>query len=268
MFNFINKFVDNVINRFISTSLREKKFTNKKILVIIIVIILLIGISIYFIIRNCRDSDNFFGLEELESIELNLENDDSRSNVSSTDSVNEQININLDGNKKIVVHISGEVICPGVITLEEGERIIDAINMADGVTEEADLSKVNLAYVLEDGQKIYIPNVNEDEEKEIIENMEAGIVISGSGTSSESSSSNGNTSNGKQRGNNSNLKININTANVQELQKLSGIGEAIALRIVEYRKENGKFNSIEDLKNVSGIGESKFNKIKNNVFVK
>ena len=134
--------------------------------------------------------------------------------------------------------------------------------MADGVTEEADLSKVNLAYVLEDAQKIYIPNINEKEEKEIVENMEDGVVISGSGMNDENNSSSGNNSK------NEKVKININTANVKELQKLSGIGESIALRIVTYRKENGKFNSIEDLKNVSGIGENKFNKIKNNIFVK
>ena len=168
----------------------------------------------------------------------------------------------MDGNKKIIVHISGEVVSPGVISLEEGARIVDAINMADGVTEEADLSKVNLAYVLEDAQKIYIPNINEKEEKEIVENMEDGVVISGSGINDENNSSSGNNSK------NGNVKININTADIKELQKLSGIGESIALRIVTYRKENGKFNSIEDLKNVSGIGENKFNKIKNNIFVK
>ena len=63
-------------------------------------------------------------------------------------------------------------------------------------------------------------------------------------------------------------KININTATQKELQKLTGIGESIALRIINYRKENGKFNTIEDIKNVSGIGESKFNKIKNDIIVK
>ena len=62
--------------------------------------------------------------------------------------------------------------------------------------------------------------------------------------------------------------ININTANEEELQKLPGVGSSIAIRIVQYRKENGKFNKIEDIKNISGIGDSKFDKIKNNIFVK
>lgn len=250
------------------------EFNNKKkiIIVVSIVSVILIGIISCIIISSfCSwggESSEDFDLKELKENDLNSV--EIQGNVANSTSIEEQegnnlneensIKIrestNLNGNKKIIVHISGEVISPGVISLEEGARIVDAINMADGVTEEADLSKVNLAYVLEDAQKIYIPNINEKEEKEIVENIEEGVVIRGSGTS------NGNDSK------NEDVKININTANVKELQKLSGIGESIALRIVTYRKENGKFNSIEDLKNVSGIGENKFNKIKNNIFVK
>lgn len=248
------------------------EFNNKKkiIIVVSIVSVILIGIISCIIISSFwgGESSEDFELEELKENDINsveiqedVENSTSieeqeGANLNEENSIKIRESTNLNGNKKIIVHISGEVISPGVISLEEGARIVDAINMADGVTEEADLSKVNLAYVLEDAQKIYIPNINEKEEKEIVENIEDGVVISGSGTS------NGNDSK------NEDVKININTANVKELQKLSGIGESIALRIVTYRKENGKFNSIEDLKNVSGIGENKFNKIKNNIFVK
>lgn len=250
------------------------EFNNKKkiIIVVSIVSVILIGIISCIIISSfCSwggESSEDFDLKELKENDLNsveiqgnVENSTSieeqeGDNLNEENSIKIRESTNLNGNKKIIVHISGEVISPGVISLEEGARIVDAINMADGVTEEADLSKVNLAYVLEDAQKIYIPNINEKEEKEIVENMEDGVVIIGSGTS------NGNDSK------NEDVKININTANVKELQKLSGIGESIALRIVTYRKENGKFNSIDDLKNVSGIGENKFNKIKNNIFVK
>lgn len=250
------------------------EFNNKKKIIIIvsIVSVILIGIISYIIISSFNfrgeESSEDFELEELKEKDLNsaeiqedVENSTSieeqeETNLNEENSIKIRESTNLNGNKKIIVHISGEVISPGVISLEEGARIVDAINMADGVTEEADLSKVNLAYVLEDAQKIYIPNINEKEENEIVENIEDGVVISGSGIS------NGNDSK------NEDVKININTANVKELQKLSGIGESIALRIVTYRKENGKFNSIEDLKNVSGIGENKFNKIKNNIFVK
>ena len=256
------------------------KFNNKKKIIIIvsIVSVILIGIISYIIISsfNFRGEEisEDFELEELKENDLNsaeiqedVENSNSieeqeGANLNEENSIKIRESTNLNGNKKIIVHISGEVISPGVISLEEGARIVDAINMADGVTGEADLSKVNLAYVLEDAQKIYIPNINEKEEKDIVENMEDGVVISGSGINDENNSSSGNNSK------NGNVKININTADIKELQKLSGIGESIALRIVTYRKENGKFNSIEDLKNVSGIGENKFNKIKNNIFVK
>ena len=211
----------------------------KKIISIIIAIIILIVIGIYFIINNFEKNENEFEISNIEFEENKIEN----------------INAEIEEKSQIIVHIAGEILNPGVISLDEGARIIDAINKAGGITNEADLSKVNLAYILEDAQKIYIPNVNE---KEIIENMSSEIVKSGS--TQENSNTGEKLKNGE--------KININTATQKELQKLTGIGESIALRIINYRKENGKFNTIEDIKNVSGIGESKFNKIKNDIIVK
>lgn len=212
---------------------------NKKIISIIIAIIILIVIGIYFIINNFEKNENEFEISNIEFEENKIEN----------------INAEIEEKSQIIVHIAGEILNPGVISLDEGARIIDAINKAGGITNEADLSKVNLAYILEDAQKIYIPNVNE---KEIIENMSSEIVKSGS--TQENSNTGEKLKNGE--------KININTATQKELQKLTGIGESIALRIINYRKENGKFNTIEDIKNVSGIGENKFNKIKNDIIVK
>ena len=212
---------------------------NKKIISIIIAIIILIVIGIYFIINNFEKNENEFEISNIEFEENKIEN----------------INAEIEEKSQIIVHIAGEILNPGVISLDEGARIIDAINKAGGITNEADLSKVNLAYILEDAQKIYIPNVNE---KEIIENMSSKIVKSGS--TQENSNTGEKLKNGE--------KININTATQKELQKLTGIGESIALRIINYRKENGKFNTIEDIKNVSGIGENKFNKIKNDIIVK
>lgn len=145
-----------------------------------------------------------------------------------------------------MVHVTGQVTCQGIVKLEEGSRIIDAIEAAGGATNEADLSKVNLAYVLEDGVKIYIPSVNDTEEK---------YVSSGEDTTTSSSSK-------------ETLKVNINTATSEELEKLPGIGSSIAAKIIAYRKENGKFSKIEDIKNVSGIGDAKFNNIKNYIYVK
>lgn len=142
--------------------------------------------------------------------------------------------------EKLKIHVIGEVVNVGIYEVEEGARIDDVIKIAGGATENADLNKVNLAYEVSDGEKIYIPSIFDEE-------MEYTV-------SSENT--------------NLNNKININKASVEELEKITGIGEALANRIVAYREENGKFSSIEDLKNVSGIGDKKFESIKEQIVVK
>ena len=146
--------------------------------------------------------------------------------------------------ENIVIHIIGQVVNEGIVKLKEGSRVIDAIEAAGGITEEADLSLINLAYILQDGEKIYVPSVNDKEE------FESSSYIQTYGESKKE------------------LKVNINTANQTELEKIPGIGSSIAGRIIEYRNENGKFKGIEELKNVSGIGESKYNNIKSYVYIK
>ena len=147
--------------------------------------------------------------------------------------------------KKIKIHITGEVVNKGIVEIAEGGRIIDAIEKAGGTTQTADLSKINLAYVLEDGQKVNIPSINDkqlENEEDYITQESGEDIIKEKSTSKKAEK-----------------KININTANEQELQNLQGIGEAMAKRIVEYRKANGKFKVIEDLK---------YDKIKQNICVK
>lgn len=138
--------------------------------------------------------------------------------------------------EKIIIYITGQVQNQGVIELEYGSRIADAIEKAGGTTEWADLKDVNLAYELEDGQKIYIPS--QDEETMIIE---------------EGANSNYETQE---------TVVNINKASSEQLQELNGIGKSLADTIVRYREENGKFKDIEELLNVPGIGDSKFANIK------
>lgn len=219
-------------------SLEENK---KKILIIgAICVTIVIGGVIYFFMQS--EQEEFINFEDLENNVENVEN------IVQNEIVEEKA--------KIVVHISGEVANPGVISLDEGSRLIDAINSSGGLTSKADISKVNLAYVLEDAQKIYIPSI--DDKDEIV------YISEDSGNTGVVTSGNGQTSTKKEE----KLMININTANEEQLEQLPGIGTSIATRIVEYRKENGKFNSIEDIKNVSGIGDAKFNKIKDNICVK
>ena len=146
---------------------------------------------------------------------------------------------------KIKVHIAGSVVTEGIIELEEGARVADAIKEAGGTTADANTKKINLAQKLQDGQKIYIPNQNVTEE-DIMENL--GETI-------------------EENRINSSSKVNINTATQTELELLSGIGPSIASKIISYRKENGKFKTIEDIKNVPGIGEAKFNSIQDQITV-
>ena len=149
----------------------------------------------------------------------------------------------------IKIHIAGEVKNTGILELEEGSRISDAIEKAGGTTEMASLDKVNLAYSLEDGQKLYIPNKKEkDTEYITIENGEN--IVEETKTSSA----------GK--------KINLNKADEDNLQEIPGIGPSMAKKIILYRNENGNFKSIEELKNVSGIGDKKFDSMKEDTCVK
>lgn len=149
--------------------------------------------------------------------------------------------------EKIIVHITGAIQNAGVIELEKGSRIIDAVNEAGGFTETADTEKINLAYELKDGVKIYIPNINDEESANSREYI---TDSSGSLPTIEENKTE------------KILLININKASQSELESLPGIGPSIALKIILYRQENGNFLQIEDIKNVQGIGESKFENIK------
>lgn len=149
---------------------------------------------------------------------------------------------------KIKVYVTGAVNFPGVIELEEGARIQDAIKLAGGAKEDANLEKVNLAYCLEDGQKLYIPNIGENE-VEYISTENGDNVI-------------------EKNPNSNNSKVNINTGGVEELKALPGVGDLLAQKIIDYREENGKFKTVDDLKNVSGIGDKKFESMKEYVSVK
>ena len=135
--------------------------------------------------------------------------------------------------------------------------MIDAIDAAGGLTEDADMSKINLAYVLEDGVKIKIPSVNDKNEVREDNNVTNGAEIVDSVLEDTSNSANSKSK-----------MININKASQTELETLPGIGPSIALKIINFRNENGKFSSIEDLKKVSGIGENKYENIKNLICVK
>lgn len=208
---------------------------NNKIMCVIIVIIISIIIVIYNIFAN--KSEEYIYENIIENVE---------ENTSISEKVVEEKNIEIE---KIKIYVTGEVNNPGVIEINKGDRINDAIEKAGGITANAVLDKVNLAYELQDGQKLYIPN-NSEKDIEYI-STENGEKVIEETISSKSQN-----------------KININKATAEELQNVRGIGPAMAEKIVDYREENGKFKNIEDLKNISGIGEKKYESIKEYITIK
>lgn len=145
-------------------------------------------------------------------------------------------------NTEVVVHVCGEVTSPGVYTLSYGSRVYEAIRAAGGVTDNADADAVNQADMLSDGMRLYIPAEGE------LPDSNAVYDVGASGQSDG--------------------LVNINTATKEELMTLRGVGESKAESIIAYRENNGPFNSIEDIMNITGIKEGLFNKVKDYIKVR
>lgn len=268
----------------------KKILKNKNVWIILIVVFLIV---LYIVTEKILNNNNLEIEQDNEiisnqentneNIEINLTeesvNEIEEENIAESESTHEtqntqeiqdeqedkQIYKNAENNEKIYVYITGEVNNPGVVLLNSGSRIVDAIEAAGGVTNKANISKVNLVYVLQDGMKVNIPNNTDLKNNENFEyiTMSSGDEKNDANTGNSSTTI---TSENSSSNNESAFKIsivNINTATQTELETLPGIGPSLALRIVNYRKENGKFSSIEDIKNVSGIGEAKYEDIKN-----
>lgn len=134
----------------------------------------------------------------------------------------------------ITVHVSGEVVAPGLVVVPAESRLADAVAAAGGTTRDADLERVNLAAPLQDGQQVVIPGVDQP-----------GAAVNPS----------------------SDGQIHINTATPSELEQLPGVGPVLAERIAAFRDENGPFDAVEDLLDVSGIGESKLEMLRDAVAI-
>lgn len=228
-------------------------FDNKKKIIIIVAIILVLFIA-YLIYESISQPSSEIDFNILLDGTENGEELNKSENF--VDNETEEVSETAEIEEEIVVHITGEVKKEGVIYLKKGARIVDAIKEAGGETKEADLSQVNLAYELQDGQKIYIPNKNEKVSQYIISTNGETIDSNGANTGNESTST-------SKEG----AKVNINTATQNELDGLPGIGPALAQRIIDFREENGNFKSIEDIQNVKGIGDSKFDEIRDKIVV-
>ena len=225
--------------------MKDKFLKYKKIgLISVLVIVIISALIIY----------NISGFNELnknnnESIFIDEENIDNEEDFQKSSHVGD--NKETDGNtnnrlqsKTIIVEIKGQVIKPDVYTLDENAIINDLINLAGGVTENADLSSINRAKKLQNHEMIYIADKNQSN------NSQESVKSSGEASSSVSQS-----------------LVDINTATVEQLKTLNGIGDSKAESIIEYREQNGGFKSVEEIKNVTGIGEKMFEKIKDKITI-
>ncbi|WP_308623123.1 helix-hairpin-helix domain-containing protein [uncultured Enorma sp.] len=144
----------------------------------------------------------------------------------------------------VVVDVGGAVIEPGVVELDAGSRVADAIEAAGGLATDADCTTLNQAQLLQDGQKVYVPKEGE---------------IDASGALVDSST--------QEAGQVATALVNINTATLEELDALPGVGPATAQAIIDDREANGPFASVEDIMRVSGIGEKKYEKLKGSICI-
>lgn len=231
-----------------------KKLKNKKVIGIMIFLFITVSVSL---LTYGKNRNNVFKDEYMQNIFIDEDSISTEEENMNTDYLQnfqeENNNLTIENkvadttletvsNNTIVVEIKGEVMNPDVYTLNEGSIIKDLIEAAGGLTQDADISNINRAKEIKNHELIIIRNINDlnieeeyaTEDKEINEESDDG-------------------------------KISINDSDLSKLKEIPGIGEVKANSIISYREKNNGFKSIEELKNVDGIGEKTFEKIKNNI---
>src|SRR5699024_5864282 len=202
-------------------------------------------IVLVFLLENILSNDSIKDIFTKNEDEIIMTN-----TTEEKDEISEKIeeSSNNLSNEDKKIYISGEVVNSGVYDIKDGDRLDDLVKRAGGFAEKADLNSINLAMRLEDQMKIYIPNIDENQNKSTSDtNLTIGAI---------------NTSNTHKKS----QKINLNLATKEELMSLPNIGEKRAQAILDYRQEN-KFQKIEDIKNVSGIGDKYFEAMKDLITV-
>lgn len=225
---------------------KVKELFNRKLILSIIGMFVIAGLSFVYI-RNTNKE-----LKESEVYDLEVE--EKKTN-----------NLDIEEDiKYITVDIKGEVKSPGVYKIEEGKRVVDAINASGGLTKKAVTKYINLSKVLKDEDVIIINNISELEKIEDKKNIEEIKINNKSNISVKESDviTNDKSDIVKESDSNKNTIVNINTCTLEELLSINGIGESKAKSIIEYRENVGLFTSKENIMKVSGIGESLYDKIK------
>lgn len=214
---------------------KKYKVIGSVILAIIIIVVMFVKYSLGGRNDLKSSSEDIFIDDEIKDKSYDLP-----SNVSNDSN---SLSQSISNFKEIVVEIKGEVKNPNIYKLNENSIIEDLINKAGGLTEFADISKINRAEKLQDHIAIVIPNKNDPNSQNTLS------------SSVSASSTQGNS------------LVNLNTATDIELQSLPGVGPSKAKSIIEYREKNGGFKSIDEIKNIKGIGESSFEKLKDKITI-
>ncbi len=225
---------------------KVKELFNRKLILSIISMFAIAGLSFVYISNTNKE------LKKSEVYDLEVE-EKKTNNLEIEDAI-----------KYITVDIKGEVKSPGVYKIEEGKRVVDAINASGGLTKKAVTKYINLSKVLKDEDVIIINNISELEKIEDKKNIEEIKINNKSNISVKESDviTNDKSDIVKENDSNKNTIVNINTCTLEELLSINGIGESKAKSIIEYRENVGLFTSKEDIMKVSGIGESLYDKIK------
>lgn len=164
------------------------------------------------------------------------------------------------GTARVVVHVLGAVERDGVVRLPPSSRVTDAIERAGGATADADLARLNLARVLTDGERLYVPRVGEDEVPSALDPVDgrAAAATGGGGSADDGAGA---------AGAGGAAVVDLNSADQAALETLPGIGPGLAGRILAWRDEHGRFTAVEDLLDVSGIGDVRFAELRDRVRV-
>ena len=231
-------------NKKIIMKFDERKW--KPIIVgIVVFFVVFIGLTLYQQTAEKAQGDVILTGEEIDSVDEEMPVESDVATVETEGIIEPAV---------IFVDVGGAVHLSGLFALPAGSRVADAIEAAGGLTENAEMKYINRAYVLSDGDRLYIPTVTEV--RDGTAPPTAGqVTASGGATGSAPQGSSGTT------------LININTAGSEELQKLNGVGPVTAQKIIDYRTKKGLFKRIEDLMNVSGIGAKTFEKLRDYITV-
>ena len=237
------------------------KFIKRNLKLITIITVMIIISAIAIVKYSLLQSEE---VEVIEDTSLLLEEQEQLDEEPSEE--------NIPVVEKIFVDIKGEVALPGVYEIENNKKVIDVIGLAGGFTEKADTSLINLAKQVTNEMVIII--YSKEEVKKALKEDEIAKVVDKQCICPEikndaclNNENQMETDNDNEQSNSSTKLVNLNTATLEELQTLDGVGESKAKAIIEYRESLGRFKNIEELKQVSGIGEALYEKIKDRLTV-